>query len=252
MSKGKRYEKMPFENKKKVLYIVGIGVLITLIALIFTLSIYKTKQDANSQIAEMEEINSSDATIVSTTEDKSINEVQNEVQDNKIAINTSNQIVNQSETKVTTETPVETIKEEPKKVELHFMVPVEGEIAKDFSDSSLVYSETLQEWTVHLGVDIAAEKGSAVVASEAGTIESIKNDPRYGTTVTITHENGYKSIYSNLLSAEFVSEGQVVEKGQTIGSVGDNAAFEIADNSHLHFEMKKDGETVNPSNYWEK
>ena len=81
---------------------------------------------------------------------------------------------------------------------------------------------------------------------------SIKNDPRYGLTVTIAHENGYKTIYSNLLSAEFVAEQQEVEKGQTIGSVGDNAAFEIADEAHLHFEMKKDGETVNPSNYWER
>jgi murein DD-endopeptidase MepM/ murein hydrolase activator NlpD len=251
MSRGKRYEKVPFENKKKILYIVGIGALIALIALIFTLSIYKTKQDAESKIAEMEEFNSSDATIVSSTEDKTINEVENKAQENKIAINTSNQVVNQVENKTPT-TPVEEIKEEPKKVELHFMVPVEGEIVKDFSDSSLVYSETLQEWTVHLGIDIVAEKGSAVVASETGTIESIKNDPRYGTTVTIAHENGYKSIYSNLLSAEFVSEGQQIEKGQTIGSVGDNAAFEIADNAHLHFEMKKDGETVNPSNYWEK
>lgn len=251
MSRGKRYEKVPFENKKKILYIVGIGALIALIALIFTLSIYKTKQDAESKIAEMEEFNSSDATIVSSTEDKTINEVENKAQENKIAINTSNQVINQVENKTPT-TPVEEIKEEPKKAELHFIVPVEGEIAKDFSDSSLVYSETLQEWTVHLGIDIAAEKGSAVVASETGTIESIKNDPRYGTTVTITHENGYKSIYSNLLSAEFVSEGQTIEKGQTIGSVGDNAAFEIADNAHLHFEMKKDGETINPSNYWEK
>lgn len=251
MSKGKRYEKLPLENKKKVLYIVGIGVLIALIALIFTLSIYQAKQDADSRIAEMGEINSSDATIVSSTEDKSINEVKNETEENKIAINTSNQTTNQVENKMPSE-PVEQKVEEPKKIELHFIVPVEGEIAKDFSDSSLVYSETLQEWTVHLGIDIQADKGSAVIASEAGTVESIKNDPRYGTTVTIVHENGYKTIYSNLLSAEFVSEGQAVDKGQTIGSVGDNAAFEIADNAHLHFEMKKDGETVNPSNYWEK
>lgn len=252
MSKGRRYEKTPFENKRKVLYIVGIGVLIALIALIFTLSIYKAKQTANSQIAEMEEIKSSDATIVSTTEDRTINEVKNETEEDKIAINTSNQITNQSTNQTPSEPVAQEVIPEPKKVELHFIVPVEGEISKDFSDSSLVYSETLQEWTVHLGIDISAEKGSAVIASEAGKVESIKNDPRYGTTVSIVHENGYKTIYSNLLSAEFVSEGQEVEKGQTIGSVGDNAAFEIADNSHLHFEMKKDGETVNPSNYWEK
>ena len=56
--------------------------------------------------------------------------------------------------------------EEPKVVELHFSVPVQGEIAKDFSDSNLTYSETLQEWTVHLGIDIKADKGSSVVANE--------------------------------------------------------------------------------------
>ena len=261
--RGKRYESSSLD-RQKIYYIIGIVALICLVALIFTLSIYKSKQEANSEIAKMENITSSDATIVSTTEDKSINEVTNETSNNitneslsentseteKIAINTEELMNTQIENNVTPE-PTEIV-EEPKVVELHFMVPVEGEILKDFADSNLVYSETLQEWTVHLGIDIKAERGSAVVASETGTVESIKNDPRYGTTVTITHENGYKTIYSNLLSADFVQEGQTVEKGQTIGSVGDNAAFEIADEPHLHFEMKKDGETVNPSNYWEK
>lgn len=220
--------------------------MIALIVIIFALSILKTKQDADKRIAEIENT-PSDATIVSTTEDKTINEVQNN-EENKIAVNTLNQISNQ-QPKDPEPTPVV---EEPKKIELHFIAPLQGEITKDFSDSSLVYSETLEEWTVHLGIDIKAEKGSAVSASEQGTVESIKNDPRYGLTVTIAHENGYKTIYSNLLSAEFVAEQQEVEKGQTIGSVGDNAAFEIADEPHLHFEMKRDGETVNPSNYWER
>ena len=94
--------------------------------------------------------------------------------------------------------------EEPKVVELHFSVPVQGEIAKDFSDSNLTYSETLQEWTVHLGIDIKADKGSSVVASEAGTVESIKNDPRYGLTVTIAHANGFKSIYFFKISSNFL------------------------------------------------
>lgn len=252
MSRGKRYDTMSLD-KRKVLYIAGVGVLIALIVLIFTLSGYKSKKDADSQIAEIENKTALDATFVSTTDDKNINQVQNETEENKIAVNISNQISNVGNKIEQLPPAVETEPEPtPQPVELHFTVPVEGEIAKDFSDSSLVYSETLEEWTVHLGIDIQAEKGSAVAASENGTVESIKNDPRYGTTVTISHENGYKTIYSNLLSAEFVSEGQAVEKGQTIGSVGDSAAFEIADKAHLHFEMKKDGETVNPSNYWEK
>ena len=252
--RGKRYQSSEI-NKQKVYYIVGIGILIFLIAFIFALSLYKTKQNANSEIAQMENITTSDATIVSSTEDKTINEVNSENEVESIAIKTEETI---PKTTKSTQTTSKTEKKEvevtptPKPVELHFIVPVEGEILKDFSDSSLVYSETLEEWTVHLGIDIKSEKGSAIKASEQGTVESIKNDPRYGTTVTISHENGYKTIYSNLLSAEFVSEGQTVDKGQTIGSVGDNAAYEIADEPHLHFEMSKDGETVNPSNYWEK
>ena len=67
--RGKRYQSSEI-NKQKVYYIVGIGILIFLIAFIFALSLYKTKQNANSEIAQMENITTSDATIVSSTEDK--------------------------------------------------------------------------------------------------------------------------------------------------------------------------------------
>ena len=97
---------------------------------------------------------------------------------------------------------------------------------------------------------IKAEKTSIVTASEKGIVESIKNDPRYGLTITISHNNGFKTIYSNLLTTEFVSENEEVEKGQTIGTIGETASFEIADVPHLHFEMYKDGELVNPTIYF--
>lgn len=156
------------------------------------------------------------------------------------------------------ETPVETTQEtesnnvvqveEPAK-ELEFAYPVEGEIIKDFAIDNLVFSETLQEWIVHKGIDIKADRTSVVKASEEGTIKSIKNDPRYGLTVIIEHRDGYKTIYSNLLTTEFVTEGEQVEKGQTIGTVGNSSAFEIADEPHLHFEMLKDEEPLNPTLY---
>ena len=134
-------------------------------------------------------------------------------------------------------------------VTLSFIAPVSGEITKDYSIDTLVYSNTLKEWTTHNGIDIKADKTSIVVASEAGVVESIKNDPRFGLTITITHDNGFKTIYSNLLTTEFVKENEKVERGQTIATIGDSASFEIADDSHLHFEMYKDGETVNPTIY---
>ena len=128
-------------------------------------------------------------------------------------------------------------------------MPVDGEISRNFSKDSLVYSETLKEWITHLGIDIKAPRTSIVKASEAGKVESIKNDPRYGLTIIISHTNGYKSVYSNLLTTEFVKEGDSVKKGQSIGTIGNSASFEIADEPHLHFEILKDGIQVDPNIY---
>ena len=52
-----------------------------------------------------------------------------------------------------------------------------------------------------------------------------------------------------MLTAEFVTEGETVESGQTLGTVGTTSSFEALDDSHLHFEMTKDGEYVDPNIY---
>ena len=56
-------------------------------------------------------------------------------------------------------------------------------------------------------------------------------------------------MYSNLLTAEFVVQGEKVKQGQTLGTIGSSATFEISDEPHLHFEMLKDSEYVDPSIY---
>ena len=133
--------------------------------------------------------------------------------------------------------------------ELAFQKPVDGEIIKEFAKDNLLFSQTLQEWTVHTGIDIKAEKTTVVKSAEAGTVKSIKNDPRYGLTIVVSHDNGFETVYSNLLTAEFVVEGEKVDKGQSLGTVGNTAAFEVADDSHLHFEILKDSVQVDPSIY---
>ena len=140
-------------------------------------------------------------------------------------------------------------KAETKTVELNFVKPVEGDIVRDFAVDSLVYSDTLQEWTTHTGIDIKADKTTVVKSAEAGIVKTIKNDPRYGLTVIVEHENGFQTVYSNLLTSEFVVEGEKVEKGQSLGTVGNTAAFEIADEPHLHFEILKDSVQVDPNIY---
>ena len=133
--------------------------------------------------------------------------------------------------------------------EIQFISPVEGEVIKEFAKDNLIYSETLEEWITHTGIDIKADRTTVVKATADGTVKSIKNDPRYGLTVTIEHNDGYTSVYSSLLSAEFVKEGETVTQGQTIGTVGNSAVFEVAEDNHLHFELLKDGSNINPEIY---
>lgn len=131
-----------------------------------------------------------------------------------------------------------------------FKMPVEGEITKKFAKTNLVYSNTLGEWVTHNGIDIKADKTTVVKAAEEGTVKSIKNDPRYGLTIVIEHTNDYSTVYANLLSAEFVVVGEKVEQGQTIGTVGNTATFEIADEPHLHFEILHGSENLDPELYF--
>ncbi len=135
------------------------------------------------------------------------------------------------------------------KKELSFAKPVKGDIVREYAKDNLIYSDTLEEWTTHLGIDIKADKTTVVNSAEAGTVKSIKNDPRYGLTIVIDHGDGYQTIYSNLLTSEYVVEGEKVEKGQAIGTVGNTGVFEITDEPHLHFEILKDSLQVDPSIY---
>ena len=164
---------------------------------------------------------------------------------NKVTTNNTN-----TKAKTTTKTvnSQATEKKEEKR-ELNFAKPVDGEVSRDYAKDNLIYSETLKEWVTHLGIDIKADKTTVVKAAEAGTVKSIKNDPRYGLTIVIDHGDGMQTVYANLLTSEFVVEGEKVEKGQSIGTVGNTAVFEIADEPHLHFEILKDSIQVDPNIY---
>lgn len=252
---GKRYYVEDKNKLKAILYISGIVLFITAIALVFVLSLYQNKLDADKQIAA-QKMNSMETEIIESTTsstDKGINEI-NTIENTSSEKNVENLAENEVKSVDTKENKSDKKSEGDKakqeKKELSFEVPLEGEIYRDYSDTNLIYSETLEEWTTHYGIDIKAEKGSAVASSEDGKVKSIKDDPRYGLTVTIDHGQGFETVYSNLLSAEFIKQGDSVKKGQTIGTVGSSGAFEIVDEPHLHFEMLLDSQNVNPTTYW--
>lgn len=209
-----------------------------------------TSKQAGSQIGKsVNEVKEESNTLVVDTE-KENNSKKNEVQQIKEQTTTkttnSKDVANKTKEKADEE---EKTKQETKKADPVFSMPVEGEVIKEYAKDKLVYSDTLKEWVTHAGIDIKSEKTTIVKASEEGTVKSIKNDPRYGLTVVIEHNNGFSTVYSNLLTAEFVTAGESVKKGQTIGTVGNTATFEISDESHLHFEILKDNVQIDPNMY---
>ena len=153
----------------------------------------------------------------------------------------------ETDTSANTNAPVEENTETKK--EITFIKPTEGEVICEFAQDNLIYSETLKEWITHTAIDIKADKTSVIKSAADGVVKSIVNDPRYGLTVVIEHDEGYETVYSNLLTAEFIVVGEEVTQGQTIGTAGNTAAFESSMESHVHFELLKDGEYLNPTIY---
>jgi len=130
-----------------------------------------------------------------------------------------------------------------------YIMPVNGTVQLKYSMDSLVYSKTLDQYMTHPGVDISAELSTDVLAVADGTVSKVYNDDRYGMTVHITHEDGLVSVYSNLAGQGLSETGDEVKKGSIIGCVGDTALFESLEESHLHFEMTKDGNPVDPGEF---
>ena len=254
------------QNKIIMYSIIGIGIL-TIILVALLIYSKNLSEDMENNLVDFEEIanvqnenNNTNTESVSTEIGKSVNDALNETNttspsnvNNTINESTTTNTVKETTKSISTETTTNTNKKEDvkeskeEKKELAFEKPVEGEIMKVYAKDNLVFSNTLQEWTTHLGIDIKADKTTVVKSAEAGTIKTIKNDPRYGLTITIEHDNGYQTVYANLLSSEFVVEGETVEKGQSIGTVGNTATFEISDEPHLHFEVLKDGVQIDPT-----
>ncbi len=131
-------------------------------------------------------------------------------------------------------------------------MPVSGEVTFEYAKDKLVYSKTLEEWRTHEGIDLAADRGTPVKAAADGVVTDIKNDPRFGIVVVIDHSNGLKSVYSNLASEDMVTVNQKIKQGDIIGSVGNTASFESAEQPHLHFEVLKDNVNVDPASYLPK
>ena len=130
-----------------------------------------------------------------------------------------------------------------------FVAPMTaGNVIKEWSADIPVFSMTMEDYRLHLGIDVAASAGAPVYAVADGTVESVTFHPMMGQTVVIVHADGYKSVYQNMQTAvpTGIAAGATVKAGDKIGSVGDTALIEISEEPHLHFELYKDDVCTNP------
>ncbi len=131
-----------------------------------------------------------------------------------------------------------------------FIMPVEnGQITKEYTMDTVVFNQTLGVYSVHLAVDISGEEGAVVYSAYSGVIESIETSYLLGTVITIDHGNNLKTVYSSLDVSEDLSVGQTVAQGEELGVISTANRQEYKDGAHLHFEVFKNGEKVNPLDY---
>ena len=98
----------------------------------------------------------------------------------------------------------------------------------------------------HTGIDIASNQGTAVYASDGGSVTLAGWNGGYGNCIMIDHGNGYVTLYGHLSSIS-VSVGQTVSQGTTIGAVGSTGN---STGPHLHFEVLKNGTRIDPEQFF--
>ena len=142
------------------------------------------------------------------------------------------------------------VDEKPTVSVIVFDMPVQGaSIIKDYVGASVVYNQTLGLYTGHKAIDFAAEEGTVVCCVYDGVVESIEISKVNGTTVTVDHGNGIKSVYNSIEAVDSLQEGATVLKGDELGTVSTNNKTEHLDGAHLHFEVWENGEKIDPTKY---
>jgi murein DD-endopeptidase MepM/ murein hydrolase activator NlpD len=146
-------------------------------------------------------------------------------------------------------TPAKT-KEQAQAAAPEYTAPIKGEIIAQFSPTQPLYSYTLKDWRTHSGIDIAAAAGTEIQNVCEGAVESAQKDDLTGNTVVVRHTDGKISRYSSLGEIK-VKEGQVLKKGDIIGTVGRSMLLECSETDHLHYELWQDDAPVDPAFLWE-
>jgi murein DD-endopeptidase MepM/ murein hydrolase activator NlpD len=101
------------------------------------------------------------------------------------------------------------------------------------------------EKAFHSGVDMEADRGDKIVATADGTVIFVGYNGEYGRFVEVNHGNGFTTSFAHLLDYK-VKKGDKVKRGQVVGLVGNSGR---STGAHLHYELCRDGQPINPATF---
>jgi murein DD-endopeptidase MepM/ murein hydrolase activator NlpD len=100
--------------------------------------------------------------------------------------------------------------------------------------------------TIHKGIDVAVPTGTSVFATGDGVVKKAAEEKGWGKLVVVEHEDGYATFYAHMDEIG-VESGTKVHKGEVIGRVGSTGQ---STGPHLHYEVRKDGNHLNPADFY--
>lgn len=129
--------------------------------------------------------------------------------------------------------------------------PVNGAVLMSYSMDKTVYFSTLDQYKYNPAVIISGAEGDQVLCGTTGVIKSIDVTAETGTTVNVDIGNGYELIYGQLKEVP-VNVGDYVEAKSVLGYVSQPTKYYSVEGCNVYFEMRKDGQPVNPVDYLEE
>lgn len=126
--------------------------------------------------------------------------------------------------------------------------PVNGNVLMSYSMDKSVYFSTLDQYKYNPALVISGTLNDNVIAAAPGIVKSIDTMRETGTTVTVDMGNGYECLYGQLQDVQ-VKTGDYVNAKDVIGYVAEPTKYYSVEGCNLYFEMRKDGQPVNPMDY---
>lgn len=121
-----------------------------------------------------------------------------------------------------------------------------NQIIRSYSEKEPSYSETLEVWEIHKGIDVESNENQEVKSLTSGTVLDVYNDDEYGMSIKIQSNKENVFVYSSLSKNVKVNKGDKIEEGQCIGYAGNTSNVECLSGVHVHLEAYKNNIAINP------